>query len=167
MERLKELRIEIWATTVELESLFFELSKSEFARLESFVETTPGHDLGSVCSAAVHAVAARYVQDFGSLLSNNNNVAHLLVQFSSHLNPEDQSVRSRAVTNRPDVTILREEAGPRCRGIRVNNQEVRFIDVEMALDEFQSTVRKAVEDWKDKRLVRVARRAELRKQLSG
>jgi hypothetical protein len=50
--------------------------------------------------------------------------------------------------------------------VSVNDQEFRFIDVDMAFDEFQATVLKAVEDWKQKRLVRVQRRAELRQQLA-
>lgn len=167
LEQLNELRADVWDTTVELESLFTELAKSEFAKVESLSEAIPGRDLGAVCSAAVQAVVARYVHDFGSLLSKNTNVGHLLLQFSSHLNPDDQSGRRDAVTNRPDVRILRDKDGSRCRGVRVNDQEVRFIDVEMAIDEFQSTVLKTVEDWKEKRLVRVERRAELRKLLSG
>lgn len=162
--RLKELRAEIWETAAELESVFSEFAKSELTKLESLAEAILGRDLGAVCSAAVHALAARYVESYGSLLSKNNNVAHLLAQFSSHLDTEDQLIGRSAATNRTDVTILRDATGARCRGVRVNNQEVRFIDVEMAMNEFQTRVLKAVEDWKVKRLFRVARRAELRKQ---
>lgn len=165
VEQLNELRAEAWETEAELEPQITEFAKSEFARLESLSEAIPGRDLGAVCSAAVQAVITRYVRDFGSLLSKNNNVAHLLVRYSSHLDPDDQSGSQSAAMNRPDVMILRDEDGSRCRGVRVDNQEVRFINVAMAVDEFQSTVLKAVEDWKQKRLVRVERRAELRKQL--
>lgn len=165
LEQLKELRADAWEATAELESLFLELAKSEFARIESIVAVVPGRDLGAVCSAAVHAAVARYVQGFGSLLSKNNNVAHLLLEFSSLLDPSDQSDTRKGKPNRPDVRVLRDEDGSRYRGVRVDNQEVRFIDIATAFDEFQTTVLKAVEDWKRKRLVRVQRRAELRKEL--
>lgn len=163
--RLNELRAEILETTAELEPLFSEFAKSELTQLELRSATIPGRDLGAVCSAAVHALAVRYVESYRSLLSKNNNVAHLLAQFSSHLDTEDQLIGRSAATNRTVVTILRDATGARCRGVRVNNQEVRFIDVEMAMNEFQTRVLKAVEDWKEKRLMRVERRAELRKQL--
>lgn len=164
-ERLNELRIEIWEATVDLESLFFELAETEFARLASFLDVTPGGDLGAVCSAAVHAVFARYAQDFGLLINKNNNVAHLLVQFSSHLDLNDQIDAPRAAVNSTDATILRDETGTRCRGVRVKNQEVQFIDVEKAMDAFQTTVLAAVESWRKKRLDRMERRAELSEQL--
>ncbi|AZL06211.1 hypothetical protein [Brevibacterium aurantiacum] len=164
-ERLNELRAEIWETAAELEPLFSEFAKSELTQLASRSATIPGRDLGAVCSAAVHALAVQFVESYGSLLSKNNNVAHLLAQFSSHLDPEDQLIGRSAATNRTDVKILRDATGARCRGVRVNYQEVRFIDVEMAMNEFQTRVLKAVEDWKEKRLMRVERRAELRRQL--
>lgn len=164
-ERLNELWAEIWETAAELEPLFSKFAKSELTQLASRSATIPGRDLGAVCSAAVHALAVQYVENYGSLLSKNNNVAHLLAQFSSHLDPEDQLIVRSAATNRTDVTILRDATGAGCRGVRVNNQEVRFIDVEMAINEFQTRVLKAVEDWKEKRLMRVEPRAELRKQL--
>jgi len=120
--RLKELRAEVWGTTVELESALSEFARSELTKLESLSAAIPGRDLGAVCSAAVQTVVARYVYDFGSLLSKNNNVAHLLLEFSSHLDPEGQTVES-AVTNRPDVKVLQDEDGSRYRGLRVNEQE--------------------------------------------
>ena len=163
--RLNELRAEIWETTVELESVFAEFAKSELTNLNAQSKAIPGGNLGAVCSAAVQAVVARYIVDFGSLLSKNNNVAHLMVQFSAHLDPGDQGSGRNAKSSSPDVKILRDEDGPRHRGASVNDQEIRFIGVEQAIDEFESTVLKAVEDWKLKRLVRVERRAELRKQL--
>lgn len=166
LEQLKQLRSDVWEATIELESLLLELAKSEFARIEATMEEVPGRDLGAVCIAAVRAVVARYVQDLGSLLSKNNNVAHLLLEFSSHLNPSDQTNSRKAESNRLDIRILRDEDGARYRGVRVDDQEVRFIDIEPTYDEFQSTVLKAVEDWKQKRLVRVQRRAELRQQLA-
>lgn len=165
LERLKELRADAWEATAELESLFHELAKSEFARIESLMDAVPGRDLGAACSAAVHAAVARYVQGFGSLLSKNNNVAYLLLEFSSLLDPSDQSDSRKGNSNRPDVSILGDEDGSRCRGVRVDEIEVRFIDIEMAFDEFQSTVLKAIENWRRSRLVRVERRAKLRKEL--
>ena len=167
LEQLDEVRAEIWETKVELESVFSEFAKSELTKLEALSAAIPGGDLGAVCSAAVRAVLARHVQDFGSLLSKNNNVAQLLLEFSSHLDPGDQSDSRKAKSGRPDVRVLRDDDGTRYRGVSVNDQEVRFIDVDMAFDEFQATVLKAVEYWKLKRLVRVERRAELRKQLGS
>lgn len=165
VEQLNELRSDVWEATVELETLFLELAKSEFARIESIVEEVPGRDLGAVCLSAVKAMISRYAQNFGSLLSKNNNAAHLLLEFSSHLDPGDQSDSRDAVTSITDVRIPRAEDDPRYSGVSVNNQEVRFIDVEVAFDQFQTKVLKAVEDWKLKRLERVQRRAEVRKQL--
>lgn len=161
LERLNELRIEIWEATVELESMFCELAEAEFAWLGSFLDVTPGGDLGAVCSAAVHAVVARYAQDLGLLINKNNNVAHLLVRFSSHLDLNDE----KDAVNGTDATILRDETGTRCRGVRVKNQEVQFIDVEKAMDAFQTTVLAAVESWRKKRLDRMERRVELSEQL--
>lgn len=164
-ERLNELRIEIWEATVELESLFLELAETEFARLASFLDVFPGRDLGAVCSAAVRAVVARCAQDFGLLINKNNNVAHLLVQFSSLLDLNVQTDARRAAVNSTDTTILRDETGIRCRGVRVKNHEVQFIDVEKAMDAFQTTVLAAVESWRKERLDRMERRAELSEQL--
>lgn len=107
------MRAEAWETEVELESQITEFAKSEFVRLESLSEAIPGRDLSAVCSAAVHAVITRYVQDYGALLNNNNNVAHLLLRYSSHLDPEGQSGRQNAATNSPDIRILRDEDGSR------------------------------------------------------
>ena len=111
-------------------------------------------------------MVARYVQNFGSLVSKNNNVAHLLLEFSPCLDPGGQSDSGKAKSGRPDVRVLRDYDRTRYCGVSVNDQEFRFIDVDMAFDEFQATVLKAVEDWKQKRLVRVQRRAELRQQLA-
>lgn len=165
LERLNELRIEVWEATVELEALFFELAETEFAWLASFLDVTPGGDIGAVCSAAVHAVVARYAQDFGLLINKNNNVAHLLVKFSSQLDLNDEKDARRAAVNGTDATILRDETGTRCRGVRVKNQEVQFIDVEKAMDAFQTTVLAAVESWRKKRLDRMERLGELSEQL--
>ena len=165
LEQLNELRAEIWETTVELESVFAEFAKSELTNLEALSKAIPGGDLGAVCSAAARAVVARYVQDLGSLLSKNNNVAHLLVRFSTHLDTGDQAGGRYVESDWTDAQVLLHEDGSRYRGVIINDQEVRFIDVEKAIDEFESTVVNAVEDWKQKRLVRVERRAELRKQL--
>lgn len=165
LEQLKELRAEIWETLVELESVFAEFAKSEIAQLDALSEAIPGGVIGAVCSAAVRAVVARYVQNFGSLLSKNNNVAHLLLEFSPCLDPGGQSDSGKAKSGRPDVRVLRDYDRTRYRGVSANDQEVRFIDVDMAFDEFQATVLKAVEGWKQKRLVQVQRRAEVRKQL--
>lgn len=165
LEQLKELRADVWEATDELESLFLELAKSEFARIESILDAVPGRDLGAVCLAAVQAVVARYVQDFGSLLSKENNAAHLLLEFSSHLGPDDQSGRRNTAASRPDIRVLREEDGFRYRGVKVNDQEVRLIDIELAFDEFHSTVLKAIEEWIQRRLVRVQCRAKLRQEL--
>ncbi|WP_025780390.1 hypothetical protein [Brevibacterium sp. VCM10] len=122
--RLNELRAEIWETAVELESVFAEFAKSELINLNAQSKAIPGVDLGAVCSAAVQAVVARYVQDSGSLLSKNNNVAHLLVQFSAHLDPGDQGSVRNAKSSSPDVKILRDGDGPRHRGASVNDQEI-------------------------------------------
>lgn len=165
LERLKELRIEIWETSVELESLFFELAETEFARLSSFLDSAPGRDLGAVCSATVHAIVARYAQNFGFLINKNNSVAHLLVQFSSQLDLNDQTDARRASAGSTDAAILRDEPGKRCRGIRVKNQEVRFVDVENAMDAFQSTLLAAVESWRRKRLDRVELQTKRSEQL--
>ena len=164
-ERLDELRYLVWETAVELESVLIELAEAEVERLVTVAVSTPGDDLGATCSAAGAAIISRYADSHGKLMNATNNVAHLLTHFSASLEINDPRGATDPSSDCDHVTVLRDEAQVGVYGVRVNDREVRFVDIDQGMENFRKSVIAAIEEWRTKRLVRMVRRTELRAQM--
>lgn len=164
-ERLIELRYLVWETGVELESVFLELAEAEVERLVPAAQSTPENDVGTTCSAAGAAIISRYAAAHGNLMNTTNNVAHLLAHYSTQLESADLPAATHPSSDSDYVTVLRDETQIGVYGVRVNDREVRFVDIDKGMENFRKTVVAAIEEWRTKRLARVERRVELREQM--
>lgn len=82
----------------------------------------------------------------------NNNAADLLIHFSRHLGDDIASHEHPPSSGATRAKILSDEAKEQVFGVRINDQEVRFVDKEQGIEHFRNTVLGAVESWSSGRL---------------
>lgn len=85
-------------------------------------------------------------------MNTNNNTAHLLDHYSSHLDGQKHLSEHSVGEFEPDMSMLRDDSGTRYYRVRVDGREVRFVDVANEMESSRATVGYAVNKWRSRRI---------------
>lgn len=132
-----------------LEKSFLELAELEIA---TFSDSPSAEELLEQSTYTVRSVVKHSMDKWNAVLGWNNNVADLLVHSSKHPGDDIASEELQPSSRSTRVTILSDEANEQVFGVRINDQEVRFVDKKQGNEHFRNTVLSAVESWSTGRL---------------
>lgn len=128
----------------EYRRLFLSFAEEELIILDDLREQSQIGGLPDQCGYVVAAILDSCFAEFREALDHHNTVVSYLLEFSEPLKVADQSNGDQEPMTGLGVVRLAEELGAENSGIRVETEELKFINVDSACRQFISDLIQSV-----------------------